>query len=97
MCGYVIQAQWSVPVIPVNDPKGPQVLRIGALVKKDNIKFQMMDKSFLWLVIKPNHGSCHYRVKAHTMEVIMLMEGFKHIFPKLNSWAVVITPGSTFT
>ena len=34
ICGNVIQVQWSVPVIPVNDPKGPQVLRIGALVKK---------------------------------------------------------------
>ena len=46
MHGYIIHAQWSakVPVIPVNDPMGPQVFRIGALVVK------MHNKSFRRLI-----------------------------------------------
>ena len=40
MRGYVIHTQRSakVPVIPVNDPWGRQVFRIGALVDKTHNK-----------------------------------------------------------
>ena len=68
MRGYVIHAQLSAkaPVIPVNDPMGLQVFRIGALVGKTHNKSfrrSRVTTAVGYLTKPPYGGSGHERAK----------------------------------